>query len=366
MNENLKSKVICISLAVLVLFFSLFAIIKPIDEYSLSERRELDDFPTLTVKTLLSGKFMSEFEDYALDQFPLRDSFRSLKAVVSLYLFGRLDNNDIYIYNDYASKLEYPLREQALERAGTLFERICAELGEENNTKLYLSIIPDKNYFLADESGRPEMDYEKFVAIMRENAPSLEYIDIFPLLSVEDYYLTDTHWKQESIADVADALLAAMGAKNGDEYTENTLPGVFEGVYYGQSALPLKTDELKYLTSDIIDSLLVYDFQNDREIPVYDMELAVGKDPYEMFLSGSLSLLTITNPNATTDRELIVFRDSFGSSIAPLFAQGYAKVTLVDIRYISSMMLEQYISLEGKDILFLYSTLVLNNSETLK
>ena len=36
---------------------------------------------------------------------------------------------------------------------------------------------------------------------------------------------------------------------------------------------------------------------------VYDMQKAYGKDPYEMFLSGSLSLITIENPHAQTDKE---------------------------------------------------------------
>ncbi len=30
--------------------------------------------------------------------------------------------------------------------------------------------------------------------------------------------------------------------------------------------------------------------------PVYDLEKARGSDPYELFLSGSVSLLTVDNP----------------------------------------------------------------------
>ena len=85
-----------------------------------------------------------------------------------------------------------------------------------------------------------------------------------------------------------------------------------------------------------------------------------------MFLSGSLPLLTITNQAAETDRELILFRDSFGSSIAPLLTSGYRKITLVDIRYLHPDVLNRYIEFDGQDVLFLYSTLVLNHSETLK
>ena len=83
-------------------------------------------------------------------------------------------------------------------------------------------------------------------------------------------------------------------------------------------------------------------------------------------MSGSRSLLTVENPQATTDRELILFRDSFGSAIAPLLVQGYAKITLVDIRYIQIDVLDRFLTFEGQDVLFLYSTLVLNNSSTIK
>ena len=98
---------------------------------------------------------------------------------------------------------------------------------------------------------------------------------------------------------------------------------------------------------------------------VYDMEKAEGNDLYEMFLSGPRSLLVIDNPSADTDKELIIFRDSFGSSIAPLFIEAYSKITLVDIRYISPAYLGRFIEFDGQDVLFLYSTLVLNNSDTI-
>ena len=79
-----------------------------------------------------------------------------------------------------------------------------------------------------------------------------------------------------------------------------------------------------------------------------------------------MSLLTIENPNADTDRELVIFRDSFGSSLAPLLVPGYAKVTLADIRYLLSSQMGKYLTFTDQDVLFLYSAPVLNNSETLK
>ena len=85
-----------------------------------------------------------------------------------------------------------------------------------------------------------------------------------------------------------------------------------------------------------------------------------------MFLSGSLSLLTIKNPHARTGKKLVLFRDSFGSSIAPLLISGYAQIDLVDIRYIHPDHLGRYIDFDACDVLFLYSTLVLNHSDAIK
>ena len=150
------------------------------------------------------------------------------------------------------------------------------------------------------------------------------------------------------------------------EYEKIKVNAPFYGVYHGQSALPLKPDEIYYLTNETIENCTVFNFEENKEMSVYDLSKSDSDDPYEIFLSGPLSLITIENKNAESDRELIIFRDSFGSSIAPLFIEAYSQITLVDIRYISSEVLDRFISFENQDILFLYSTLVLNNAETIK
>ncbi|MDE7285710.1 MAG: hypothetical protein K2N55_02530, partial [Lachnospiraceae bacterium] len=245
------------------------------------------------------------------------------------------------------------------------FRYVCEKYLTEEN-KVYLSVISDKNRFLAKGSGHPSMNYEEFEKQMAEKADFAEYISISDLLERDDYYKTDTHWRQERITDVAERLALAMGTTLSQDYEIHTLESDFYGVYYGQAALPLEPEKIQYVTGADIDCCIVYDWQNERKIPVYDMEKAVGRDPYEMFLSGSLSLLTIKNPNARTDRKLVLFRDSFGSSIAPLLISGYAQITLVDIRYIHPDHLEQFLDFDNCDVLFLYSTLVLNHSDTIK
>ncbi len=365
--KNKLSNIITIALSALfILGFSLWGIFAPDKELSTSERRKLEQLPDLKWDSVMDGSFMSDFEKYTLDQFPLRDDFRTLKALTSFYLMGRADNNDIYITDGFASKQEYPLNVNSINWAASRFKNVYDKYLKENGSKVYLSVVPDKNYFAADKSGHLKLDYDEMISLLKEGTTFAESIDIFPLLKLEDYYKTDTHWRQEQIEDVAKHIASAMGVELKAEYKVNEADRPFYGVYYGQAALPLPAEKLYYLENDILDSCRVYDYETSSYIDVYDMDKLQGNDLYEVFLSGSKSLLSIENPSATTDKELIIFRDSFGSSISPLLAEGYSKITVVDIRYISPEILGRFIEFNGQDVLFLYSTLVLNNSSTIK
>lgn len=79
-------------------------------------------------------------------------------------------------------------------------------------------------------------------------------------------------------------------------------------------------------------------------------------------MSGATPIIEIANDNAKADKELIIFRDSFGSSLAPLLIENYKKITLVDTRYIKPELLEEYVKFENQDILFIYNILVLNDN----
>lgn len=366
MTDRVKHMVVTVVMAVFVLSMALWCLLKSDDAYSAAERRPLEQAPEVSVQAILSGKFMTEFEDYALDQFPARDELRQLKALSAKYLYGQRDNNGLYLADGHLSKLEYPLDEESVARATRVFTGVYDRYLTGTDCQSYLAVIPDKNYFLAGENGYPELDYAALVEGMRSGADFASYIDLFPLLTAADYYTTDSHWRQERLLPVAQRIAEAMGASVGSEFELRTAARPFYGVYYGQAALPVAGEDFYWLTNAVLEGCTVYDHENGREISMYDLAATEGDDPYQLFLYGSLSLITIENPAAATDRELILFRDSFGSSIAPLLVEGYSKVTLVDIRYLASARLGDFIEFDDQDVLFLYSAAVLNNSETLK
>ena len=361
-----KSTIAAAAICTLWLGLAVVAWLSPSKTLSDTERRELQQFPDLSGESVLSGEFMEDFESFSLDQFPLRDNFRTLKALFHYNLLGQRDNNGIYLSQGHAAQLDYPLNAASVDHALQVMNRIYDRYLQDS--KVYLSIVPDKGYYLAEKEGYPSMDYNTLFEKMQKGMPYASYVNLTDCLSAEDYYKTDTHWRQERLETTAQRLCNAMGVPgpSGQELRPVAAQRPFYGVYYGQAALPLEPDTLYTMENDLLSQCRVYNYETGSYGRVYDTQKLAGKDMYEVFLSGSVSLLTIENSQATTERELIIFRDSFGSSIAPLLVQGYKTVTLVDVRYISSQLLDRFLDFHGQDVLFLYSTLVLNNAFMLK
>lgn len=368
MENKQANKVLVLVMALVLAMISLYAWFKPLDRYSNSERRLLQEFPKLTLSSIDDGKFQKEFETYTLDQFPLRDKLRALKNVTALYGFRQAEVNRLYLYDGYIGKIEYPLSQFMVDNAAKKFRTIYDTYLKDLGGKVYLSVVPDKNYLLGQRAGKLRMDYAKLVDDLTAKTTYMTYIDIFPLLRMEDYYYTDTHWRQEKLVPIAEALARAMGTEIQKDYQVENMGRPFYGVYYGQLAIPIKPDQVRYLNHKDFVHYQVTSYKTGKplEAKLYDMDKLDSKDPYEMYLGGNDALLTIENPMAKTDKELLIFRDSFASSIGPLLATGYKKLTLVDIRYINPRLLGTYIDFKGQDVLFLYSTLVLNASTSFK
>ena len=369
MSQNRKNILLVLLTAGALLTGFLCCLLMPDREFSFSERRKLASMPAFSAESILSGEFAEDFETYTQDQFPVRDGFRRLKALTETYLLGKLDNNGLYLAQGHLSKLDYPMNEEMLDYAAERFRYLYDTYLAGKNMNIYLSVIPDKNYFLAPQSGRPSYDYQALVSCMLEKADYMEYIDLFSVLSLDDYYRTDSHWRQEKLLPAAEHLAGAMGVELPPvDYAENRLDTPFYGVYSGQSALPVRPDTIVCLTGGAIDGCTVTGWGSGKAetLPMYNMDMARGRDPYELFLSGSQPVITIENPDAVSDRELIIFRDSYASSLAPLLVGAWSKITLVDIRYVQSAVLDRFVDFEAQDVLFLYSSTLLNSSLALR
>ena len=357
----MKNKILTILFCIFIFGFMIINLIVKNEEISYSERRYLKELPTLNIQNIFNKEITNNLESYLTDHFILRDKFRTLKTIINLNILNKQDNNNLYYEDGYIFKIEYPLKENTIKSFSNKINKIYENY--LSNSKVYLSIIPDKNYY--SKNNKLKMDYDKlFIQVQNQINENITYIDITKSLSLNDYYKTDIHWKQENLNNVVNTLSKSMNFEVMNDFKENYYEP-FYGSYYGQLGLSVVPDKLTYLTNEIINNSKIKDYDSKTET-IYEKESLGKMDSYDVFLSGASSLIEITNESSTTERELIIFRDSFSSSLTPLLLKSYKKITLIDLRYINSSLLSQYIKFNNKDILFLYNSTIINNSEMLK
>ena len=366
------NKIRAIGAACLVAVWALltgFGWFGPSKDFSTTERAKLQQFPELTVDTLLAKgdkSFMSQFNEFTLDQFPLRDQFRQLKALFHLNVMNYSDNNGLYIHDGYITDMTAVTDQKRIDQNAASLKRIYELYLKEANCNVAVAIVPDKNYYMAEETGHLSLDYDAvFDAVKEATNGWATYVDLTQLLELSDFYYTDTHWRQEKILPVAQAIAQVFGMEGpkAEDFETVKLDNPFYGVYYGQIAMPVPGEDLIVLNNAVLEGCTVTVETRDPVQGVYDMTKAEHYDLYEVFLSGPVSTIVIENPNARTDRELIVIRDSFGSSLTPLLVQDYAKVTVLDSRWLTAGTRDfgKYVTFENQDVLLVYSALVMNN-----
>jgi hypothetical protein len=358
MQDRIKNIVVTIGFVIILIGIFFTNVIVKDKPISTTERRKLAQFPEISFVKIISGDVMGKWEDYVADQFVARDLFRTIKSVWSINIFKQKDNNDLFIKDKAIYKMEYPLNEKNLEKSIDKINNVYQKYLQ--NMNVYYAIIPDKNYYLENDE-HLKIDYEKVKETAKNKLNEFSYIDIWDDLKLDDYYKTDLHWKQENLQKVVKQIQESMNLESTEEanYFKKDM-GDFFGTYYGQLGLNLSPDRLYVLTNDILENCTTYNYENKKTSKVY--ENVTSSDKYDIYLSGATSIISIENPNAKTQKELLLFRDSFGSSLAPLLVENYSKITLIDLRYISSKLLENYIEFEDQDVLFLYSTVVLNQN----
>ena len=177
--------------------------------------------------------------------------------------------------------------------------------------------------------------------------------------------LGDTHWKEENLLKVAKELASKMDFTIDDNISFKDVVG-FNGVYGSRLVLDKDLDKIVVAESAVINNAVVYDLTSNKKIDVYNYDKINSLDKYDIYLNGTSGLLKIDNLLENNGKRLIIFRDSYTSSLAPLLISGYKEIILVDTRYISPKILNNYINFKDADILFLYGAIMANNSYTVR
>lgn len=375
MGKN-ESRIMYIVHFMMIGLFSMFVLSMTVlhflindQDFSFSERRSLAERPNIDLNLAKDADFSEAVEKYLVDHFPSRDDFRSIKAGAELFLLWRLDIDGIYSSEDKLFKTEYPLRENKVEQAAELIERLSSTSLE--NLDSFYAVIPDKSFYLTDSIDHPQLNQIQIEELMNNIIEASTMLTLSSELSAEHYYKTDLHWNQLMLPEIASFLADKMDSDNIGEMPKykahNYSP--FYGSWHGRWAIDHEPDTLSWLSNDLIETAEVYDHYDKSNKSIYELEALDRPDAYELYLNGARPLLTITADRETSEspNRLYLFRDSFGSSLAPLMLAYYDEIVLIDLRYVSAAALDELIEFTpGADALFLLSSMTLNNSDMLK
>ena len=360
MNDKIKDIVVTIIFLFTIISLFLINVIKKDTDISIAERRKLATMPELTTKSLFDGTYFKNFDYYVTDQFVEREAFRKIKIDIELSTKG--EYNNLYLYDDYIIEEIFPLNSNSINNLTNKINYIKDTYLNDNNN-IYYTIIPDKNYFI--NNGNLKLNYNKLQDMMKNNLSNINYINIFDKLTLDNYYKTDTHWKEEDLFNVANTIANQMNFDITNNNVVNTIT-TFKGSYAGRLSVTKDIDTIKTISNPSTLNSSVYNYETKKYTDIYDYTKINSLDKYDIYLSGAVPIIDIINNNSSSDKELIVFRDSYGSSLIPLLIEGYKKITVIDIRYISSKILNKYIDFNDQDVLFMYSILTINNSFSIR
>ena len=362
-NNKLRSKLV--SAVFIIIIGGLFVLGLAVPKPSIlsSERRAPAKLPEFSAGTVASGEFMGRLDSYSADNFPFREGFRTISSTLAFGVFLQTDKNGLYMDENGAGEFK-PVDPDSV---GQTAEKIRTVADTLTGVNIYYAYIPDKSIYSNKKLPGFDPALTEQLLTGKPGMDGFTFINLTDVLGADCYYRTDLHWNQIKLGGVLEKLEASMGFDADLSRYSYENAGEFQGVYSGQLALPIGTDNLDYLYNPSLTAT----YLNERIMEpepgiVYNLDKLSGLDAYDFFLSGAQPLIILENADSQTDKELYLFRDSFSSSLAPLLASAYSRVILIDLRYIDMRTLTRFVEFKpGSDALFLYSTLVLNKSDML-
>ena len=353
-----KMDIITVGLFLLALLVvPLYWLLFPRKTFSDSERRYLSEPPKLT--SLKNWSFDDAVETYLADQLPGRDALVGLNAYTVL-LSGRQVSSEIW-----RDKEGYLVEAPITASADQLQKRLSrmATLGEKTRLPVYVMAVPSTGYVRRETLPRAlaSLYHDDDLLKLIGQTPGIIPVSLAETFLKEGqswYYRTDHHWTGAGAYAAYRLLMAAAGheALPYDSFYHHTVAG-YVGSTRSRSALWLTRGDV--LTMDEpMDTTVTVTFSDDEQTytSLFFYDHLKEYDWYPLFLDGNHPVTVIENGSAPADAPtLLMVKDSFGNTLAPLLVPGYGRIVLVDPRYYRGSVADLCEAHGADEILFCYS-----------
>ncbi len=334
--------------------------------FSPTENRSLQQRPTLTLASALSGRYEARYDDYISDQFPFRDGWVALKSAMDR-LAGRTESGGVFLGRD--GSLIQDFAEPTGDNYVQTLAALRSFLTRHGALAQYVMIVPTALTARADALPAfavhgDESGYLDRLARDLADTPA-QWIDLRPAFAASEaqlYYRTDHHWTTDG-AYIAYLELSKAANLSGaaTAYERHLLSNDFSGTLTAASGFRTgqRDDLYAYLPPDDgVQTVVTYVGENARSASLYRAKHLDTRDQYAVFLDGNHPEIKIET-TVDNGRTLLVLKDSYANCFIPFLTRDYGKIIVVDPRYFTGD-LEVLMAAEG-----INETLILYNATTL-
>ena len=360
------------AILIAVTFFNIFL---PDKNFSAEENRLLQTMPKLSISSIFSGRFETKAESYAADQFMLRNMFIKIKSSFDTSL-GSTESNNVFMCKDNylmeniskadAKKMENNYN--SLAKLKQLYPNINMDFMLVPNAA---NIMSDKlPLFAVTEDQNKQMDnfFKKIQSI------GINPVDVRATFKknkekIELYYHTDHHWTTDG-AHLAYQDFAKKNKLNSNiKYDALAVKNDFRGTLASKSGFTNGLNDMIkiYLPKEgrnYKNSVIFYSDTKEKTTEFYKLNNLKKKDTYTVFGGSNHPIYSIKTP-VSSQRKLLLIKDSYANSFIPFLSQDYREIIVIDPRYFFDDISEIIKANGITDILFLYNANTFFNDNSL-
>lgn len=359
--------------------------------FSETENRVLTQKPEFSVKNVIDGKFTKGYQDYVKDQFPLRNTFVTIRNVVEKSML-KTEINDVLICDDdyyiESHKRGNYESEEAISNAKKLGSFVATY--EEQLGKQHVAVIiaPTAQTVLTNKMNDFMYAYNQneYLDILRKNVGEDSFIKAYDILKEHNdeyiYYRTDHHWTTYGAFLVYKEWATKMGIEPLKDFDieKKEVTSEFLGTINNKLNLSMKKDTITAYNIKNSDMVVNYNFTQDDSKGLFFDEYLNKKDKYSYFFGGNPGIVTIKNKNSNRSNEasdaenaesktdnddddddekekksLLIIKDSYANCISNVYAANFDETYVVDMRYFNMSISEFVKEYKVTDILVLYN-----------
>jgi hypothetical protein len=368
--EDIMKKANIQGLALITIFlltifgFFIFTFVTPSKSMSLLENRNLAQRPDLNSENLLTGEYSKRFEQFYNDQFPMRDTFIETNSRINKNFLRQNIIDDVYVSDDGY------LLSQIAEGTSADAKGIASGINEladslaKKNISVYTALMPNKPTMMENKfpSYFPSYGQKNMDLLYKELDENTHPIDSRATLEKhmnEDYmfFYSDHHWQAKAAFYAYQNVMSEIIDKENmkDSISQyNDYSWELKGKpFYGSDARKTTSANAKKA-----DKILVAELKKNHKPYVmkwgiksrsglYNTDFLTMEDlytnRYQAYLGGDFAQLTITNPNQTNNKKLLVIKDSYANAFVQFLVPHYKEIHVLDLRHYNKMPIEKYV-----------------------